>query len=147
MSAFLCRKPIFFGKNSIFSPSDSVRDSLALFSVFVRQKIAINESVSFTDYTCGIRFLDYSKLTKNQKTHNDVTISQYDAIINIFDIVFFFLSSLVNSSNFKSISSLALELWQGIDKKSGNRKYPRLSFVQYLKTGTSYEYQIWYGCL
>ena len=31
---------------------------------------------------------------------------------------------------------------QGTDQKSGNRKYPRLSFVQYLETGASKEYQI-----
>ena len=30
----------------------------------------------------------------------------------------------------------------GIDQKSGNRKYPRLSFAQYLETGASKEDQI-----
>ena len=30
----------------------------------------------------------------------------------------------------------------GIDQKSGNWKYPHLSFAQYLETGASKEYQI-----
>ena len=29
-----------------------------------------------------------------------------------------------------------------IDQKSGNRKYPRQSFAQYLETGSSYGYQM-----
>ena len=31
-----------------------------------------------------------------------------------------------------------------IDQKSGNTKYPRLSFAQYLETGASKECQIWH---
>ena len=32
----------------------------------------------------------------------------------------------------------------GIARKSGNRKYPRLSFVQYLQTGASQRYKTWH---
>ena len=34
-----------------------------------------------------------------------------------------------------------------IDQKSGNQKYPRLSFAQYLETGVRYRYQIWHKWL
>ena len=60
---------------------------------------------------------------------------------NVFDIAFFLLSSLVTGQSFMSISSLVLELWQ-FSFKSGNRKYPRRSFAQYLETGASYGYNI-----
>ena len=51
---------------------------------------------------------------------------------NFFDIALFLLSGLVTGPSFMSTSSLILKLWQfsftRIDQKSGNRKYPRLSF-------------------
>ena len=52
-----------------------------------------------------------------------------------FPVVLFHVSSLVICSNFMSISSLVLELWQisfvrdWIDHKSGNRKHSCLSFL------------------
>ena len=33
---------------------------------------------------------------------------------------------------------------QEIDQNSGNRKYPRRRFSQYLETGTSKKYEIWH---
>ena len=58
-----------------------------------------------------------------------------------FDLLLLLFLSLVTGPSFMSISLLVLELWQftfkGIDQKSGNRKYPRLSFAQYLETGAS----------
>ena len=35
----------------------------------------------------------------------------------------------------------------GVDQKSGNQKYPYLSFAQYLETRVSKEYQIWHESL
>ena len=74
--------------------------------------------------------------------------SDMTLLSNFFDAVLFLLSSLITRSSLMSILSLVLELWQfflsGIDQKSGNRKYPRLSFAQYLETGASKEYQMWH---
>ena len=61
---------------------------------------------SFSDSASGIQLPDGSNLAINQKNDNDVTISQYDVIVNFFDVVLLLLSS------FMSISSLVLELWQ-----------------------------------
>ena len=59
-------------------------DSLDLFPVIVRQKVTVNENVSFTDYMSGLRFPDCSKLAKNPKNDNDVTICWYDIIVKCF---------------------------------------------------------------
>ena len=84
-----------------------------MFSVFGRKKVTVDENVSFTDYVSGIRLPDCSKLAKNRKNNNYVTICWYDVITKIFfEIVLFFLSSLVTGPSFMSISSLVLELWQ-----------------------------------
>ena len=58
---------------SAFLQNISMRDSLVLFSVFVRQKVAVNEYVSFTDYTSGLRLPHCSKMAINPTNDNDVT--------------------------------------------------------------------------
>ena len=45
------------------------------------------------------------------------------------------------------LTSLLVFVYKGYEQKFGNWKYPLLSFDQYLKTGASYEYQIWHECL
>ena len=57
-----------------------VRDSLVLFSVFVRQKVTVNENLSFVDYASGLRLPNCSKLVINPKndnndTNSDITLS------------------------------------------------------------------------
>ena len=98
-------------------------------------------NVSFTVCASGIRLVDCSILAINQKNDNDVTVSRHDVIVNFFYGFLFLLSSLVTGPSLMSISSLVLELWQfyfiRVDNKSRNWKYSRLSFVQYLKTGSS----------
>ena len=59
----------------------------------------------------GIRPPDCSKLAKNPKNDNDVTIFRHDVNVKFFDVVLFLLSSLVTGPRFMSISSLFLELW------------------------------------
>ena len=60
-----------------------------------------------------IRPPDCSKLTKNPKNDNKVTIFRYEVLVNFFDVVLFLLSNLVTDLSFMSISSsLVLELWQ-----------------------------------
>ena len=83
-----------------------------MFSVFVRQRVTITENVTFVDSVSGIPPPDCSKLTKNPKNDNDVTIFRNDVNVNFFDVVLFLLSGLVTGPNFISISSLVLELWQ-----------------------------------
>ena len=59
----------------------------------------------------GIRPPDCSKLTKNPKNDNDVTIFQHDVKVNFFEVTLFLLSGLITGPSFMSISSLVLELW------------------------------------
>ena len=61
------------------------------FSVFLRQKITVNENITFADSLSGIRSPDCSKLVKNPKNDNDVTISPHDAIVDFFWRCFVFL--------------------------------------------------------
>ena len=75
---------IFLQKISVFSPKkyfDSkqqcescVRDFLVLFSVFVKQKVTVTENTTFADSVSEIRPPDCSKLAKNPKIDNYVTI-------------------------------------------------------------------------
>ena len=74
---------IFLQKISVFGPKkyfyskqceSCVRDSLVLFSVFVRQNVTITENITFADSVSGIRPPDCSKLAKNPKNDNDVII-------------------------------------------------------------------------
>ena len=60
----------------------------------------------------GIRPLDCSKLVRNPKNYNDVTIWNMTSMSNCFDVVLFLLSSLVTGRSSMSTSSLVLELWQ-----------------------------------
>ena len=55
-----------------------------MFSVFVRQKVTITENLTFADSASGIRPPDCSKLAKNLKSDNDVTISWHDVIVKCF---------------------------------------------------------------
>ena len=75
-------------------------------------KVTINENIRFTDYESGIWLPDCSKLAINWKNDNDATILRHDAIANFFDVVLFFLSSLVTGTSFMSVLSLVLELQQ-----------------------------------
>ena len=49
--------------------------------------------------------------------------------------------------NFITGSGVIRMFFIRINQKSKNRKYPRLSFVQYLETEAGYEYQIWLDCI
>ena len=53
-----------------------------------------------------------SKLVKNQKFHNDITIFWHDINVKFFDVDEFLLSSLVTGPSFISMSLLVRELWQ-----------------------------------
>ena len=71
MPAFLCaKKSAFLSKNGTLTKTKAIvrellRDFLVLFAVFARQKVSINENVSFTDYTSRIQLPDrISKIGK-----------------------------------------------------------------------------------
>ena len=113
VSIFLQKISVFCPKKYLYSKQQCescVRDFLVLFSVFVRQKVTITENITFADSVSGIRPPDCSKLAKNSKNDNDVTISRHGVIAKFFDAFLFLLSSLVAGSSFMSISSLVLEL-------------------------------------
>ena len=55
-----------------------------MFSVFLRQKVTVTETITFADSVSGIRPSDCSKFAKNPKNDNDVTISRHDVIVKVF---------------------------------------------------------------
>ena len=111
---------IFLQKNNVFYPkkyldSKQQREScvkyfLVLFSVFVRKKVTIIENITFADSVSGIQPPDCSKLAKNLKNDNDVTIFRNEVIAKFFDVVLFLLLILVTGPSFISILLLVLEL-------------------------------------
>ena len=113
--SFQYQDPLNFADVSIFAKhqyESCVRDSLVLFSVFVRQKVTVNENVSFTHYTSELRLPNCSKLAINPKNDNNVTNSDITPSSDFFYIAVFFFSSLVTGPSFKSILLLALKVWQ-----------------------------------
>ena len=72
--------------------------------------LVINENVRITDHPSGIRLLDCSKSAVSQENGNDTIICWHEVISNFFDVVVFYLSSLVTDPSFMSISLLVLEL-------------------------------------
>ena len=99
-----------------------------MFSVFVKQKATITENITFAISLSRIWSADWSKLVKNWKNDNEVTILRHDINVNFFWRF--------------SVSFLKFSYWSKfhikIDQKPGNQKHPRLIFAQYLETGTSY---------
>ena len=79
---------------------------------FIRDWPEILKNMTFADSASGVRPPDCSKLAKNPKNENDVTIFWHDVNVKFFDVVLFLLSGLVTGPSFMSISSLTLELWQ-----------------------------------
>ena len=68
-----------------------------MFSVFVRQKVTITENIAFADSVSGIQPPDCSKLAKNPRNDNGVTIFQHDVNVNFF---FFFWRCFVSLVTF-----------------------------------------------
>ena len=86
-SIFLQKISFFWQKWYLYSKQQCescVKDFLVMFSVFVRQKVTVNENVRFTDCASGIRLLDCSKLAINWKNDNDCTICQHHVIVKFF---------------------------------------------------------------
>ena len=93
VSIFLQKLNVFWPKQYLYSKQQCescVRDFLVLFSVFVRQKVTITENITFADSVSGIRPPDCSKLAKNPKNDNDVTIFRHDVIVELFLTLFCF---------------------------------------------------------
>ena len=62
---------------------------------------------------------------------------------NVFDIIFFLLSSLVTGQSFMPISLLVLEssfIWDSPET------YPHLSIAQYMEIEVSEGHQTWHEC-
>ena len=115
VSIFLQKISTFWQKYFSYSKQQCescLKIFLVSFSVFLRQKVAFNENVSFTDYASKIWLSGFSKLAINWKNDNDVTICRNDVKVNFFHVFLSLLSSLVTGPSFMSISSLVLELWQ-----------------------------------
>ena len=86
-----------------------------------------------------IRFPDGPELSTNRKNDNEVTIFRHGVIVEFFDVVSFScqvcLLVQVSCRYHHWLWSYDNFLLYRIDQKSGNSKYPRLSFNQYLETG------------
>ena len=87
MCAFFWKKNFFWQKYYLYLKQwyeTCVKDFIVLFSVFVRQKIIVNENVSFIDHASEIRPPDGCKLAINLKKENDIIICWHDVIIIFF---------------------------------------------------------------
>ena len=87
VSIFLQKISVFCPKNYLYSKQQCesfVRDFLVLFSVFVRQKVAITENITVADSVSGIWPPDCSKLAKNPKSDTDVIIFRHGVKFNFF---------------------------------------------------------------
>ena len=87
VSTFLQKISVFCPKKYLYSKHQyerCVRYFLVLFSVFVKQKVTITENITFANSVSGIRPPDCSKLTKNPKNDNDVTIFRHDLNVKFF---------------------------------------------------------------
>ena len=80
---------------------------LFLFLVFVRQKVTVTENITFADTVSGIQPPDCSKLAKNPKNDNDVTIFRHDVKFN------FFLSCFVSLVKFSYWSKFHVNIITG----------------------------------
>ena len=74
--------------------------------------MTVNENLICIDYASGIRLPDCFELAINWKNENYVIIFWHYVIVRLFWRILFLLSSLVTGSNFMSMSSLHLEIWQ-----------------------------------
>ena len=84
MSAF------FFGKDSTFTQSNTVRVCYRCFSsAFSFCEVTINEHISVTNYVYEIRLLNCFKSTINRKNNNDVRICWQDIVVSFFDVILF----------------------------------------------------------
>ena len=151
ISAFLCKNSGFFGKISPFLSKQLCesyfRNYLVLFLVFVRQRGAINENLSFKECASEIPLPSCSKLAKNWNNDNGVKILPHDVIIKYF---WRCLVSLVSFSYwFKfDVNSITGSLIMTIFLYKGLTRNPIIrSFAQYLETGASYGYQTWHEYL
>ena len=87
VSIFLQKISVFCPKKYLYSKQyceSCVIDFIVLFSVFLIEKVTINGKVTFEDFVSGIWPPDCSKLAKNPKNNNDVTIFRHDVIVKFF---------------------------------------------------------------
>ena len=96
VSIFLAKISIFWKQYYLYSKQYSescVRHFLVLFSVFLRQKVNVNENVRFSDYASRIRLPDCSKLAMNRK----MTMTSQFAVVT--SSLRFFLDCFVSLAN------------------------------------------------
>ena len=87
ISIFLQKISVFSSKKYLYSKQQRescVRDFLALFSVFIRKKVTVTENITFADLVSRMRPPDCSRLVKNRKNDNDVTIFRHDVNVKFF---------------------------------------------------------------
>ena len=139
-SFFLQKNSIFLPKKYLFSKQQcesGIRDVLVLFSGFVREKVTITENITFAD----------SKLAKNPKNDNDVTVFWHDVVVNFFDVILFLLSILVTDHVNIHIGSgvMTIFFYKGLTRNLKIRDIPvwvlpniwRLEHVMDTKFGTN----------
>ena len=80
----------FFDKNSNLNSEkyyeSYVREFLVLFSVFIRQKVTINENVSITDHVFGLQLPDCCKLPINWEYVNEGTSYRNEVMVKFLTL-------------------------------------------------------------
>ena len=155
ISVFLQKIGIFWQKQYLYSKQQCescVRDFLVLFSVFVRQKVTITENITFADSVSGIRPPDCSKLAKNPKNDNDVTISDMTSSSSFFCRCFV---SLVNFSYWSKFhvniitgsGAMTIFFCKELTRNPEIGNIPVCVFPNIWRLGRVRQTKIWHGCL
>ena len=133
----------FFGKNGIFSQSNSVRAVLKIFCFCFRFLLDL------LNYKSCIQNLG-SQLEIHWKNDSGVIICRHDVVGKVF---WHHRISLVKFRkwfkfhvNIIGSGFMTIFVYKGFDQKSRNWKYVLLIFAQYLETGARQQYQIWHVC-
>ena len=85
---------------------------MVLCPVFLKQKLAAIEDLSFINHTSGNPLTNDFKLAINLKKENMASVFQHVVIVIFFVATLFFWPSLITGSSLMKVSWLVLGLWQ-----------------------------------
>ena len=154
VSFFLQKINVFCSKKYLYSKQQcecSFRHFLVLLSVFVRKKVTITKNISFADSVpeSGHRTApNWPKIRKMTMTSHfpDMTSKSFFLRCFVFLVKFSYWSKFhVNIITGSGI--MTIFFYKEFTRNPENRKYPRLSFAQYLETGAKYGYRTLHECL
>ena len=138
MSASFCKKLAFFVQKSTITQSkceSCVRDFLVLLSVFVRPQVTVTENITSAGSCPESGLQTASNWPKLRKMTMTSQFSDMTSSSNFFWRCFVSFVKFSYSSNFHvniitGSGVITIFFYKGFTR---NRKYPRLSFAQYLE--------------